>query len=99
MLADMATELAAAELLVARAAWDVDRNAGSLKKSASIAKLFATDYAQSVIDRAVQIFGGSGVVKGQPVERLYRDVRALRIYEGTSEIQRVVIAREMTKGR
>jgi acyl-CoA dehydrogenase len=94
MLADMATELAAAELLVARAAWEADRGGAGLKKAAAMAKRYATDQAHAVIDRAVQIHGGSGVVKGSIVERLYRDVRALRIYEGTSEIQRLVIAKE-----
>lgn len=97
MLADMATELAAAELLVARAAWEADRGGAGLKVSAAMAKRFATDHAHAVIDRAVQLHGGLGVTKGSVVERLYRDVRALRIYEGTSEIQRLVIARELTR--
>ncbi|MBI2920938.1 MAG: acyl-CoA dehydrogenase family protein [Planctomycetes bacterium] len=97
MLADMATELSAAELLVARAAWEADRGGEGLKTAAAMAKRFATDRAHAVIDRAVQIHGGSGVVKGSIVERLYRDIRALRIYEGTSEIQRLVIARALTR--
>jgi acyl-CoA dehydrogenase len=97
MLADMATELAAAELLVARAAWEADRVGPGLKVAAAMSKLFATDHAHAVIDRAVQIHGGLGVTKGSVVERLYRDVRALRIYEGTSEIQKLVIARELTR--
>ena len=97
MLADMATELSAAELLVARAAWEADRGAAGLKLAAAMSKRFATDYAHAIVDRAVQIHGGLGVTKGSVVERLYRDVRALRIYEGTSEIQRLVIARELTR--
>ncbi|MCE9582561.1 MAG: acyl-CoA dehydrogenase family protein, partial [Planctomycetes bacterium] len=97
MLADMATELAAGELLVGRAAWEADRAGAGLKISAAMSKLFATDHAHAVIDRAVQIHGGLGVTKGSVVERLYRDVRALRIYEGTSEIQKLVIARELTR--
>jgi len=97
MLADMATDLAASELLVARAAWEADRGGDGLKTAAAMAKRFATDKAHAVIDRALQIHGGSGVVRGSVVERLYRDVRAMRIYEGTSEIQRLVIARELTR--
>ncbi|MCC6737850.1 MAG: acyl-CoA dehydrogenase family protein [Planctomycetia bacterium] len=97
MLADMATELSAAEMLVARAAWEADRGGNGLKVAAAMSKRFATDHAHAVIDRAVQIHGGLGVTRGSIVERLYRDVRALRIYEGTSEIQRLVISRELTK--
>ncbi|NUN49869.1 MAG: acyl-CoA dehydrogenase family protein [Candidatus Brocadiae bacterium] len=99
LLADMATELAAAELLVARAAWEIDSGAPDAKMTVAMSKRFATDHAHAIIDRAVQIHGGSGVVRGAMVERLYRDVRALRIYEGTSEIQRLVIARELTRRR
>ncbi|MBI3843780.1 MAG: acyl-CoA dehydrogenase [Planctomycetes bacterium] len=95
-LAEMATELDAARLLVARAAWEADRNGRELKRAAAMAKLFATDHAHAIVDRAVQLHGGKGLVHGHPVERLYRDVRALRIYEGTSEIQKLVIAREIT---
>ena len=91
-LADMATELEAARLLVYRAAWAKDRGADRITSEASMAKLFATEAAQRIVDRAVQIHGGIGVERGVVVERLYREVRALRIYEGTSEIQRLIIA-------
>jgi acyl-CoA dehydrogenase len=98
-LAVMQTELDAARLLVYRAAHL--KNAGaarsSVTRAASEAKLYATEAAQRIVDQAVQIHGGSGLVRGSMVERLYRDVRALRIYEGTSEIQKLVIAREMLK--
>ncbi len=96
-LAEMATGLEAARLLVARAAWEADTNGPALKKLASMAKLLATESAQTIVDRAVQIHGGRGLVRGSAVERLYRDVRALRIYEGTSEIQKLVIAREIAE--
>jgi acyl-CoA dehydrogenase len=91
-LADMAVAIDAAALLVYRAAWTKDTARGRVTREASMAKLFATESAQRVIDEAVQIFGGIGVVAGVAVEKLYREVRALRIYEGTSEIQRLVIA-------
>jgi acyl-CoA dehydrogenase len=91
-LADMATELDAARLLVYRAAWTKDGGAARVTRESSMAKLFATEAAQRIVDRAVQIHGGLGVTRGVVVERLYREVRALRIYEGTSEIQRLVIA-------
>jgi len=91
-LADMATELDAARLLVYRAAWVKDGGAARVTRESSMAKLFATEAAQRIVDRAVQIHGGRGVTRGSIVERLYREVRALRIYEGTSEIQRLVIA-------
>jgi acyl-CoA dehydrogenase len=91
-LADMATDLDAARLLVYRAAWMKDRGDARIPREASMAKLFATEAAQRIVDRALQLHGGLGVVRGIPVERLYREVRALRIYEGTSEIQRLVIA-------
>jgi len=91
-IADMAVAVDAAALLVYRAAWTKDRFQGRVTREASMAKLFATESAQQVIDQAVQIFGGDGVVRGNMVERLYRDIRALRIYEGTSEIQKLVIA-------
>lgn len=94
-LADMATELEASRLLVYQAAWTRDHNQGDLKQKSSMAKLYATEAAQRIVDQALQIHGGTGVVVGTPVERLYRDVRALRIYEGTSEIQRLVIARNL----
>jgi acyl-CoA dehydrogenase len=93
-LADMATELDASRLLVYRAAWVKDSGAARVTRESSMAKLFATEAAQRVVDRAVQIHGGVGVMRGSVVERLYREVRALRIYEGTSEIQRLVIAEQ-----
>jgi acyl-CoA dehydrogenase len=96
MLADMATELDGARLLVYRAAWLHDQGAPA-KRAAAQAKLAATEAAQRVVDRALQLHGGVGLLAGSPTERLYRDVRALRIYEGTSEIQRIVIARDLVK--
>jgi acyl-CoA dehydrogenase len=94
MVADMAVDVDAAALLVYRAAWTKDQGAERVTREAAMAKLFATDRAQDVIDKAVQIHGGDGVRTGHPVEALYREIRALRIYEGASEVQRVVIARE-----
>ena len=94
-LADMATELDAARLLVYRAAWTKDQGAERLTRESAVAKLFATEAAQRIVDRAVQLHGGLGVERGTVVERLYRDVRAPRIYEGTSEIQKLVIARAL----
>jgi acyl-CoA dehydrogenase len=91
-LADMAVAVDAAALLVYRAAWTKDTTGARVTREAAMAKLFATESAQEVIDQAVQIFGGAGVVSGVTVEKLYREVRALRIYEGTSEIQKLVIA-------
>jgi acyl-CoA dehydrogenase len=91
-LADMALAVDAAALLVYRAAWAKDSAGGRVSREAAMAKLFATESAQQVIDSALQLFGGSGVVSGVAVERLYREIRALRIYEGTSEIQKLVIA-------
>ncbi|HEV2915848.1 MAG TPA: acyl-CoA dehydrogenase [Pyrinomonadaceae bacterium] len=96
-LADMVTELDAARLLVYRAAHLKDTSAGRVTREASEAKLYATEAAGRIIDSALQIHGGSGLVRGHTVERLYRDVRALRIYEGTSEIQRLVIAGQLLK--
>ena len=98
-LAVMQTELDAARLLVYRAAYLKDVGAGqsTLTRAVSEAKLYATEAAWRIIDEAVQIHGGQGVVHGDVVERLYRDVRALRIYEGTSEIQQLIIAREMLR--
>ncbi|MEQ9325753.1 MAG: acyl-CoA dehydrogenase family protein [Rhodospirillales bacterium] len=93
-IADMAVAVDAAALMVYRAAWTKDSGADRVTREASMAKLFATEEAQKVVDGAVQIMGGHGVVAGSPVERLYRDVRALRIYEGASEIQQIVIARQ-----
>jgi acyl-CoA dehydrogenase len=98
-LADMALDVDAAALLVYRAAWTRDAGAERITREAAMAKLFATEAAQRVIDQAVQLLGGRGVVAGSPVERLYREVRALRIYEGTSEIQRLVIAGQLLAGR
>jgi acyl-CoA dehydrogenase len=96
-LADMVTELDAARLLVYRAAHLKDSGAPRVTREASEAKLFATEAAGRIIDSSVQIHGGSGLVRGCVVERLYRDVRALRIYEGTSEIQKLVIAAQLMK--
>ncbi len=92
-LADMATSIDAAALLVYRAAWTRDSGQERITREASMAKLFATEHAQKVIDRAVQLFGAEGVRAGSVVERLYREIRALRIYEGASEIQKLLIAR------
>lgn len=96
-LADMVTELDAARLLVYRAAYVKDTGARRVTREASEAKLFATEAAGRIIDKAVQIQGGIGLVRGNIVEQLYRDVRALRIYEGTSEIQKLVIAGQLLK--
>ena len=96
-LADMITELDAARLLVYRSAYARDTTSGRVTREASEAKLFATEAAGRIIDSAVQIHGGVGLVSGTVVERLYRDVRALRIYEGTSEIQKLVIAGQLLK--
>jgi len=92
-LADMALDIDASALLVYRAAWAKDKGAARVTREAAMAKLYATEAAGRICDRAVQLFGGRGVTRGEIVERLYRDVRALRIYEGASEIQKVVIAR------
>ena len=97
-LAEMALSVDAAALLVYRAAWTRDSGAARVTREAAMAKLFATEAAQTVIDGAVQLLGGRGVVSGAVVERLYREVRALRIYEGTSEIQKLVIAGQLLKG-
>ena len=94
ILGDMATDLDAAALLTYRAAWQRDVQGGRTTGVAAMAKLGATELAQTIIDRAVQLHGGEGVRVGRIVERLYRDVRALRIYEGASEVQRLVIGRE-----
>jgi acyl-CoA dehydrogenase len=97
-IADMAVDVDAAALLVYRAAWAKDNGAPRVTREAAIAKLFATDRAQDVIDKAVQIHGGDGVRHGSVVERLYREIRALRIYEGASEVQKIVIARQTLSG-
>ncbi|MDB5703822.1 MAG: acyl-CoA dehydrogenase [Sphingomonas bacterium] len=96
-LAEMATEIEAAGLLVYRAAWAKDSTGQRCTREVSMAKLIATESAQNVIDAAVQLFGGAGVTHGSVVERLYREVRPMRIYEGASEVQKLVIAREMLK--
>lgn len=93
-IADMALDVDAAALLVYRAAWAKDSGAARVTREAAMAKLFSTDQAQQIIDKAVQLHGGDGVRHGQKVEELYRDIRALRIYEGASDVQRVVIARQ-----
>ncbi len=94
MIADMALKIDAAALLIYRAAWTKDSGAVRVTREAAMAKLYATDTAQEVIDAAVQLHGGWGVVHGHPIECLYRDIRALRIYEGASEVQKVIIARQ-----
>jgi acyl-CoA dehydrogenase len=98
-LADSAAVVDAAALLVYRAAWAKDQGAARITRESSIAKMYATEMAQRVIDRAVQLFGGHGVRVGVKVEALYREIRALRIYEGATEVQKVIIAREMLKTR
>jgi alkylation response protein AidB-like acyl-CoA dehydrogenase len=100
-LAQMATTIDSAALLTYRAAWQRDRGvnvARELTKSAAMAKMVATEGAQQVIDAAVQLFGGLGVTHGVPVESLYREIRALRIYEGATEVQLLIIARELLRG-
>jgi acyl-CoA dehydrogenase len=92
-IADMALDVDAAALLVYRAAWTKDDGATRINREAAMAKLYATESAQRVINAAVQIHGGDGVRSGHPIEALYREIRALRIYEGASDIQKVIIAR------
>jgi acyl-CoA dehydrogenase len=94
-IADMALEIDAAALLVYRAAWTKDQGAPRVSREAAMAKLYATEAAQRVIDAAVQIHGGDGVRSGHPVEALYREIRALRIYEGASDVQKIIIARSV----
>lgn len=96
-LADMAAQVDASALLVYRAAWMHDVGESHLSREAAIAKLYATEAAQEVVDQALQIFGGLGVLKGMAVERLYRHVRAFRIFDGTSEIQRLIIAKDILR--
>lgn len=96
-LAECATELLAARALVRQACASLAAGAREAKMHSAMAKLYATEAAQRIIDAAVQLWGGLGVKKGVPVEALYREVRALRIYEGTSEIQKLIIARELLK--
>ena len=97
-IADMAVEIDAAALLIYRAAWTKDQGAARVTREAAMAKLFATEAGQRVIDAAVQIHGGDGVRSGHPVETLYREIRALRIYEGASDVQKIVIARSVLAG-
>jgi acyl-CoA dehydrogenase len=101
-LADMAVAIDASALLIYRAAWQQDvggpEGITSNRRSAAMAKLHATESAQDVIDSAVQMHGGAGVTKGIKVEELYRDIRALRIYEGASEVQRQIIAKDLLRG-
>jgi acyl-CoA dehydrogenase len=97
-IAEMALDIDAAALLVYRAAWAKDSGTARVTRETSMAKLFATERAQRVVDKAVQLHGGDGVRCGHIVERLYRDIRALRIYEGASEVQKVIIARQMLAG-
>ena len=96
-LADMATAIDASALLTYRAAWLRDVKGARTTREAAMAKLMATESAQQTIDCAVQLFGGLGVTSGQVVERLYREIRPLRIYEGASEVQKLIIARETLK--
>jgi acyl-CoA dehydrogenase len=96
-LGDMATRIDASALLIARAAWQQDKGVADNRRAAAMAKLHATEEAQKVIDMAVQLHGGLGVTVGAKVEELYREIRALRIYEGASEVQRMVIARDLLK--
>lgn len=98
-LGDMATDTDAAALLTYRAAWRRDVQKLPTTREAAMAKLTATETAQRVIDRAVQMFGGRGVRKGETVESLYREIRALRIYEGATEVQKLIVARELLKPR
>jgi acyl-CoA dehydrogenase len=97
-LAEMVLDVETSALLIYRAAWLRDVMGKRNSREAALAKLHATDSAQQVIDKAVQLFGGLGVTRGVPVERLYREIRALRIYEGASEVQKMVIARAHLAG-
>ena len=97
-IAEMAVAVDASALLIYRSAWTKDVKGGRVTREASMAKQFATDQAQTVIDEAVQLWGGLGVVTGVTVEKLYREIRALRIYEGTSEVQKLVIASKVFEG-
>ncbi|HYC95675.1 MAG TPA: acyl-CoA dehydrogenase, partial [Sphingomicrobium sp.] len=96
-LGEMATSIDASALLIARAAWQQDMGRADNRRAAAMAKLHATEEAQKVIDMAVQMHGGLGVTKGAKVEELYREIRALRIYEGASEVQKMIIARDLLK--
>ena len=96
-LGDMSLYIDASALLIYCSAWTKKNGANRITREAAMAKLFATEAAQRVIDEAVQIFGGSGVVSGFAVEQLYREIRALRIYEGASEVQKLIIATQTLK--
>jgi acyl-CoA dehydrogenase len=96
-IAEMALDIDSSALLVYRSAWTKDSGQERVTREAAMAKLHATERAQQVIDRAVQLFGGLGVTSGQVVERLYREIRSLRIYEGASEVQKLIIARNEYK--
>lgn len=98
-LADSATDIDAAALLIYRSAWTKDEGAPRITRESSMAKMYATEMAQKAIDRAVQLFGGHGVRVGTKVEQLYREIRSLRIYEGATEVQKVIIARETLRAR
>ena len=98
-IADSATDVDTSALLIYRAAWIKDQGAARVTSEAAMAKMHATEAAQRVIDRAVQLHGGLGVTRGVKVEELYREIRALRIYEGATEVQKIVIAREALKNR
>jgi alkylation response protein AidB-like acyl-CoA dehydrogenase len=97
-IAEMATEIDASALLVYRSAWVRDNGAERVTREAAMAKMYSTEAAQRVIDHAVQLLGGRGVVSGNPVEKLYREIRSLRIYEGATEVQKLVIAGQVLKG-
>ncbi|MDA9770189.1 acyl-CoA dehydrogenase family protein [Emcibacteraceae bacterium] len=97
MLAECATDVDTSALLIYRAAWTRDTKERRVTREAAMAKMHSTETAQQVIDKAIQIFGGQGVVSGVKVEELYREIRALRIYEGATEVQKVIIARELLK--
>jgi acyl-CoA dehydrogenase len=96
-LGDMDCEIDAAALLTYRAAWTRDVQKRRSTREAAMAKMAATESAQRIIDRALQMFGGAGLVSGETVEKLYREIRALRIYEGATEVQKLIIAREVLK--
>jgi acyl-CoA dehydrogenase len=98
-LGDMVADIDAAALLTYRAAWRRDVQKLPTTREAATAKMMATESAQRVIDRAVQMFGGRGVKHGEVVESLYREIRALRIYEGPTEVQKLIVARELLKSR
>ena len=97
-IADMATSIDSSALLTYRAAWLRDVKGERTTREAAMAKMVSTEEAQKTIDRALQMFGGLGVTRGETVERLYREIRALRIYEGATEVQKLIIARETLKG-